>query len=581
MPRRSPAQTHSDAPAASADWRALALGLAGALLCYLAHPPVGLSLLAWVGPAPWVLLARMRRLPGPRPYAALWLAGMAYWLATIQWIRLPHPANIFGLVLLAWYLGAYLPLFVALVRVAAHRAGAPLWLAAPVVWTGLEWLRARLLSGFLMASLAHTQVRFPWVIQIADVFDEYGVTFLIVLVAACAAQAVPLPRSDDAPASADELEEPGHWRRAIGALAPAALALWATLSYGYWRLNGEALARPDASPGPTIALIQSDMVADWKGDADRDTLVMQQMDRLSDAVVRESKRPVDLVVWPETMYRDPLTRMDASHGPPAEMFDAEQLNATRRELGERARRLGAALLVGLERYNAVADNSARDASGRLTGYRIDAYNSSALVDRHGELVGTYDKMHLLPFGEFIPLAGWLPFLNNYSPLTGSAVPGGPPEPLFLNDVPYSVNICYETVLPQLIREQFVHLIRRTSVPPDVMINLTTDAWYWGSSELDMHLASGAFRAVEMRTPLVVAANRGLSAYVDYFGRVVQATERNQPASLVAQVRLNPSSSSYPSVFAAYGDWFALVCLLCCMVLAALAWHDRRRSRSSA
>jgi apolipoprotein N-acyltransferase len=201
-----------------------------------------------------------------------------------------------------------------------------------------------------------------------------------------------------------------------------------------------------------------------------------------------------------------------------------------------------------------------------------------LVDRYGKIVGTYDKMHLLPFGEFIPFVNWLPFLRGYSPITGLALPGGLPEPIWLGDVQYSVNICYETVLPHLIRRQFVHAIGRASAAPDVMVNLTNDAWYWGSSELDMHLTSDVFRAVEMRTPLVVAANRGLSAYVDYLGRVVQVTKRNEPAFLVSQVRLPPRRGVYPSLFARFGDWFALACLLCCIAFAVVGWRQRRRER---
>jgi apolipoprotein N-acyltransferase len=565
--------------AADTSRQTLALGLLGALLCYLAHPPVGWSLLAWVGPTPWLLLARLPRLPGRRPYLMLWLSGIAFWLAAIQWIRLPYWANIFGLFLLAGYLGAYLPLFVGLTRVAVHRLNVPLWIAAPVAWTGLEWLRARLLTGFLMASLAHTQVGRPRIIQIADVFGEYGMTFLIVLVAAAIAAALPLSWFAMSSDSEPGRERPRRIK--LRPLLPAALALVAAIAYGECRLRqGAAAAKTQAAAdaGPTIALIQSDMLADWKGDAARDATVMTQLFELSQQAVNESKAPVDLVVWPETMYRDPLTMLDPANGPPAAMFDAAQLDATRRDLAAKAEKLGAAILVGVDRYVAVKDEIVRDESGRPMGYRIDGYNSSALVDRAGKLVGTYDKMHLLPFGEFIPLVDWLPFLRGYSPITGRAIPGVLPKPINHDGVQYSVNICYETVLPHLIRRQFVHAIEQHDAPPDVMVNLTNDAWYWGSSELDMHLASGVFRAVEMRTPLVISANRGLSAYVDYLGRVVQVTERNQPATLVATVRLNPNASAYPNLFAAYGDWLATVCLICCMVLAIIGWRQRRMTK---
>jgi apolipoprotein N-acyltransferase len=555
----------------------LALGLLGSLLCYLAHPPANLTLLAWIGPVPWLLLARLESLPGRRPYFKLWLAGAAFWLATIQWIRLPYWANIFGLFLLAGYLGVYLPVFVGLTRVAVHRLRAPLWLAAPIVWTGLEWLRARLFTGFLMASLAHTQVGCPRVIQIADVFGEYGVTFLIMLVAASIAATLPL--NWIATSKASEPGRPRPRRLALRSVIPAAVAFFAVLAYGQWRLQQDvevAKTQADGQVGPTIALIQSDMQADWKGTPERDATVMAQMYDLSRQAVKESKQPVDLVVWPETMYRDPLTMIDAAIGPPAGMFDEVQLDATRRDLAAKSAELGAAILVGVDRYVAVNDETTRDESGRPVGYRIDGYNSSALVDESGVLVGTYDKMHLLPFGEFIPFVDWLPFLRGYSPITGLAIPGALREPLALGELNLSVNICYETVLPHLIRRQFVHAIRETSATPDLMVNLTNDAWYWGSSELDMHLASGVFRAVEMRTPLVVAANRGLSAYVDSMGRVVQVTERDKPATLVASVRLSTRHGAYPSLFARYGDWLALGSLICCIVLAAIGWRRPQR-----
>lgn len=551
----------------------LALGLLGSALCYLAHPPAALSLLAWIGPAPWALLARAEKLPGRRPYRALWLAGAAYWLATIQWIRLPYWANIFGLLLLAAYLGAYLPVFVALTRVGVHRMRVPLWLAAPIVWTGLEWLRARLLTGFLMGSLAHTQVRHLRVIQIADVLGEYGVTFLIVLVAAALADALPQAWVDDLPRG--EPADPRRRRPRLRRLLPAGVALAAALAYGGWRIAEDARAAVAPSARAlTVALIQSDMQADWKGTAERDEAVMRQLDELSRQAVRESKTPVDLVVWPETMYRDPLTMIDPRHGPPAGMFDAEKLDATRRDLAAKAAEFGAALLVGVDRYVAVSDEEAVDDSGRPVGYRVDGYNSAALVDRSGGLVGTYDKVHLLPFGEYIPFVRWLPFLRSYSPITGLAIPGAVRGPLALGDVKLSVSICYETVLPQLIRRQFVRAVRDTGASPDLMVNLTNDAWYWGSSELDMHLASGVFRAVEMRTPLVVAANRGLSAHIDAAGRVAAVTERDVPATLVTSVRLPAQRNGPPSLFARYGDWLALASLICCMILAAVRWRRR-------
>lgn len=556
----------SASPPQAAAWGTLVLGLLGSLLCYLAHPPVGWSFLAWIGPAAWFYVARLPVMPGRRPYRALWLAGMVYWLATVQWIRLPHELNIFGLFLLAAYLGAYLPLIVGLSRVAVFRLGIPLWLAAPVAWTGLEWVRARLMTGFLMASLAHTQIRSTAIIQIADVLGEYGVTFLIILVASALAELI------------YQLREPERLRpqRILAPVVAAIASIAITLVYGYSSLIGLAVATKNSNRAEpynvTIALIQSDMLADWKGTPERDDTVMEQMIGLSRQAVREHGS-VDLIVWPETMFRMFLHQSDDGYRP--QLKDADLwFEQAPRYLGQLTRELNAPVLVGLDRFF-WAPRSTEEVQAEATGdpYVYEQFNSSAAYDRSGKFVGTYDKMHLLPFGEYIPFVRWLPFLRNYSPITGGAQPGVGPTALEIEGVVYAPNICYETVLPHLIRRQVAELSRQGKTP-DVLVNLTNDAWYWGSSELDMHLASGVFRAVEMRTPLVVSANRGLSAHVDHLGRIVAATERDVPATLVATVTLPPRSGEFPSLFAAYGDWFALACLVCCMVLAAIGWRDR-------
>ena len=112
------------------------------------------------------------------PYRALWLAGFIYWLAAIQWLRLAHPAVYIGWFVLSAYLAVYLPVFVAITRIAVHRLRVPLWLAAPVVWTGLELARRISSPAFSWRSLAHTQARNYELIQISDLVGEYGVDFL-------------------------------------------------------------------------------------------------------------------------------------------------------------------------------------------------------------------------------------------------------------------------------------------------------------------------------------------------------------------------------------------------------------------
>ncbi|HMP06790.1 MAG TPA: apolipoprotein N-acyltransferase, partial [Lacipirellulaceae bacterium] len=408
-----------------------------------------------------------------------------------------------------------------------------------------------------------TQVKYPLVLQIADLGGEYAVTFLIVLVSGAIAAALPLRW-----AGVDEprLEAGGglvRWRR----LAPAAAALAAALGYGAVRID--QLTTPPRTMH--VALVQSDMLADWKGSPDRDRDVVQQQMELSQQAARRAPRPLDLIVWPETMYREPLFVNDEQSPPPRGSVHPTRYTASLEGLAALAQATGAAVLVGIDRVVA----SAGDDPEQPSAARLLVYNSAALVDPQGRLVGSYDKMHLLPFGEYIPLVDWLPVLRRYSPITGNSLWGSGPAALETGGVIISPSICYETVLPHLIRRQTAELTARGQTP-ELLVNLTNDAWYWGSSELDMHLASGVLRAVEMRTPLLIAANRGLSAHIDAAGRVAAVTERDRADVALTTVELPPRRSSPPSIYARWGDWLSTACVICCGVLAALGVRDNWR-----
>lgn len=560
----------------------LALGLAGSLLMWAALPPLALGPLAWFAPVPWLVLVRADEMPCRRPYRTLWLAGFAFWLLAIHWLRLPHPALYLGWLALSAYLACFLTVFVGLSRVAVHRIGVPLWLAAPTVWTGLELARAHVLTGFLMGSIAHTQASWVQLIQISDVFGEYGVDFLVMLVAACVTEAL---RNADSgspmccPDSQANIQNPlcAKLRFRPLALAPTALALAATLAYGYWRLGNIEFMELNAGslpPGPRIALIQGNSLAEWKQDPNRERQIMEEYVALSEQAVALAKtrgdgRPLDLIVWPETMFRTGLVTFDAGYRLPPEVTRTREEIAAYgpQDLARLVARLGTPVLVGIERAHFAA---ARTPSEESPPPR--RYNSAVLVDRAGKIVGTYDKVHRVMFGEYIPFAHWLPMLYRLTPLTGGIEAGAEPVVFELEDKLYAPNICYETVMPHVIRRQARTLVGG-GLPADVLVNLTNDAWYWGSSELDMHLACGVFRAVETRKPLVIAANGGISAWVDQFGRIRAQSPRQKPDIILVDVGRHDMVRPY----VALGDWFAGGCLMCCMALAVIGWRGRKRT----
>jgi apolipoprotein N-acyltransferase len=491
-------------------------------------------------------------------------------MLAVHWIRLPHPLNYLAWLALTTYLGIYLPTFVWLARTGVHRWRLPLWIVAPIVWTGLDWLRGHVMTGFLMASLAHTQYRLPMMIQLAEYVGEYGVTFLIMFVAANVLEAI-LAICRCATFRELVFKAPWQFVRVVWPIV-AVIVLSVFVEAKHASMRSEA-SQPVV---PRIALIQGNTPADWKMDAERQQEIMQEYIQLSRDAVQESlardNKPVDLVVWPETAFRQNLITVQEGFTPPPGRVDPSVLTAAKIDLAALVSQLGCAVLVGLDRIEIIPDDE--------EGMSYQAFNSAVFVNKSGKIAAIYDKMHRVPFGEFIPLADWFPFLYRLTPLTGGIVAGkGPAEMWLMDKVLFSPNICYETVVPHLIRRQWEEQFARTSTPPAALVNLTNDAWFWGSSELDMHLACGVFRVVETRTPLLIAANGGLSACIDSRGHIRQVTPRRKPAFLL--VDLAPTGWGTGTVYTKFGDWFAGLCVVCCAILALAAMQRVARPASDA
>ncbi|MFM8890924.1 MAG: hypothetical protein ACKOTB_04725, partial [Planctomycetia bacterium] len=268
-------------------------GLAGAAAMFFVQPPADLWALAWLAPLPWLAVVRAGRITAAHPWRTLWFAGLLHWLATIHWLRLPHPATAIGWVALSAYLACYVPLFVAVARRLVHGWGWPLAAAAAVAWMACEQLRGWLLGGFTFGGLGHTQWRWTTLIQLADCLGAVGVGGVVMAVSAglsTAGAEIVRGRLPDPPRR--------RLRPALAGLVTAAAVLGVALGDGRWRA---AEAPRPTGAGLDVLLVQGSIDTELKHDPAAAGDVVRHYDGLTAAALDESGDPPALIAWPETM----------------------------------------------------------------------------------------------------------------------------------------------------------------------------------------------------------------------------------------------------------------------------------------
>lgn len=572
---------------------ALLVTVAAAALLWGAFFPFDWGPLAWIAPVPLLLLARVQQ-PTRWMYRCVYLGGLAYWVPTLQWMRLGDPAMIPAWLALAGYLALYFPVALAFTRLATLRLGAPLAFAAPVVWVGLEYLRTHLMTGFGWYLLGHSQHDFTALVQISDVVGAYGVSFVVLLGAASLAECVPTPwlaRLRLVPPVCDLAQgavTPTPRRRALSVAASILLTV-AAVGYGVSRRT-----HADFPVGPRVALLQGDFRSETKHDPSSYALVYERHAKEL-AYLAVQHRP-DVIVWPETMcpytwfVKDPqLTEEQLREQFPRMPIDTwtnPRADITL-ALRDKAEMAGAAMIVGIG-----------TAAATPSGPR--QYNSAILVEPQRGVTGRYDKLHRVPFGEYIPLRDWFPFLAGASSFAAEmGIDAGSEVDVFTWQgrrlLPL---ICFEDTVPHLVRNMLqTAAAADPSVPPvDLLVNLTNDGWFRDSSEQEQHLITASFRCIESRTPMVRAVNTGISAVIDGDGLIREPAafidydrhpalqrdpnvaprdtlrdpqtgryHKSLNAVLVADVPLDPRGSLYLVA----GDWFAGGCLV--LTLASLGW----------
>jgi apolipoprotein N-acyltransferase len=559
----------------------LSLVTAGVLwLCYF---PADCGWLGWVALVPFLGLVRMRR--GRFLYLSAFTGALAFYAVAMQWIRVADPRMYATWIILSIYCALYFPLILYLLRRLERHTPLPLVLTLPALWTALEWLRCNFCSafdgGFPWYFLAHTQHDHLAFIQLSDLTGAYGVSFVLAAANALLFEVLfSLPRFRTWLLGGDYPPRWGRMALLSQGVAVAGLVV-AVGGYGLWRLSQDAFAA-----GPRVALVQGNLDQRIRNDGPTSdqaaTTIAGHYFDLSDLAAWT--RP-NLIAWPETSWPHAWEELKPGTIAPVSIQQAKIW----------ADRWHIPLLVGVNAYTWSEKGQER------------RYNSAVLLDAVGRPRGRYDKIHRVPFGEYVPLRDWVPSMNKLAPYDYdySVWPGQEFTRFTLQgtggrpDSSFGVIICYEDTDPSLA----LPYAGGNKSAADFLVNLSNDGWFNGASEHEQHLAVCRFRAVECRRAVVRSVNMGISAVIDGNGRVLAPRPLTPPAGAkpdgvrLWQAEAVPGAPGLPpsqwrkfkkvpgvlvatvplddrvSLYAHYGDWLPWGCAV--LIGAGLLWRRPR------
>ncbi len=586
--------------------------LSGVLL-WCCFYPLNWWPLAFVALVPYLTLVRAEGIGPWRRYTAAWLGGLVFAALAMKWMRVAHPM----MALAAWpaasvYISLYWPAALLLLRRLDRLGNPPLALTVPLVWVALEFVRAHFPTGFAFMKplglfqhsglawyfLGHTQHENLPLLQVADLGGVYLISAAVAsLNGALHDWAVRLhffrwfvnwPRGWRMPVFRSEMMN----------LSGAMTLLVVLLFYGGYRL----LHKP-FEVGPRVSLLQESVGQNDKMN-NQSSLFTLYAGR-SEAAAAKSPKP-DLIIWPETCFPYP----DITLGKPEDLStlrDEEyQLDYLLQEGRLDPRRLNQDVLnqpdmarvkalyeLGRKRYastfwrtNVLLGLSAVEWDG-TTQHK---YNSARLIYPDGSPGPRYDKMNLVPLGEFVPFRSTFPWIQKLTPyehdyhctagdrLTRFSIETKKPNQDEPKTYRFGVVICYEDSDPSIARQY--NNWANTGEPVDFLVNISNDGWFDGTEEHEQHLALARFRAVETRRTVVRAVNMGISVVIDPDGRIRElpnfledglAASKKVAATVTADIPLDTRGT----VYAALGDWLPKLCWLVLFCLFANQWLRRR------
>ena len=492
------------------------------MLCWVAITPLLIALLRTRQPQTLQLRAGIKLLPASPlqafmlAYACgiLWYAGTCYWIYSVmhQYGGVNTPAGIGILILFCLYLAIYHGVFGLFVSLLAGSSPFNLraLLLSPVVWVAVEFARTRI-TGFPWGLLGTTQVDNIPLARIASVTGVYGLSFEIMLVNAALAAAF-LVQWEKVQREKVQREKR---KRLLLATVIAALILQA----------GSLVPAPAIPTDHNAILVQANVPivegSDWTKQYFNDTL--RDLAEISLGPQSGPLHP-DLIVWPES---------------PAPFYASDPL--FRDAVSNVARASNAWLLIG-----SIGIRNASATPDQTT----EIYNSASLVSPNGECVSRYDKVHLVPFGEYVPFKNIFSFAGGLTKEVGDFSRGTSRAPLDAGGAKLGTFICYESIFPDEVR-QFANN------GAQVLVNISNDGWYGDSGAYAQHLKQSRMRAVENDRWLLLDTNTGLTAAIDPNGRIVASAPRKTRTALRAPYALSSATTFYTR----HGDWFAYLCAI--------------------
>lgn len=498
------------------------------ILLLLCFPTIDLYFIAWFALVPFLLSLYDKETK--QSFLAGVCFGIPYFLGTLYWIY--HSINHYGnvsfivsiviVILLCLYLSVYTGLFALLLSLTIKNTKLPTLFIAPILWVVLEYLRACLFTGFPWSSIGYTQYKFLTCIQIADITGIYGISFLLVAVNGALADIFLIRRR------VKDMPLFPMLQTVIGFSALLVFIL-ITIIYGQWKMGKQI-------PGENIkmSIVQGNIEQDNKWDTSYQRSIIDTYQDLSHKAAVFSP---DMIIWPET----------------AVPFFFKTDESYTKELIHFQSNLNTWLLFGSILYK-----------GKKEGKPYYS-NSAVLLDKTGKIAYEYDKIHLVPFGEYVPLQKVLFFLNKLVFGIGDYTGGAQYHIAETSFGSFATVICYEIIFPGLVRKFFTD-------EGDFIVNITNDAWFGRTTGPYQHFSMAVFRAIENRKPVIRAANTGISGFIDSKGRINSKTKLFQRVVITRDIKKNTTKSFYTK----YGDIFSYICFVLSIVLLANFFGKARR-----